>query len=165
MFAGLSDDSVYFRFFSPLPHVPHGMLRRLVDVDHCRHETLLGLRGTDVVAVAGYGAVTAGAGATVGAAEISLVVADAWHRRGIGTRLFREVAALAFGRGFATLVVTTLPTNRAALGLVTKIAPTAAVQFVDGLCEARLTVEDLARPGQPFVTPAVADRHYPDRAA
>jgi GNAT superfamily N-acetyltransferase len=165
MFGALSDDSLYFRFFSPLPRVPSSLLRQIAEVDHDRTETLVAVHGDAIVAVASYGESTAHARSATREAELSIVVADAWHRRGIGMRLLRAIAALAFERGFGTLVATTLPTNRAALGLVTKIAPAAAVRFADGLCETRLTVDDLAAAGPPFVTPPIADRHYPHRAA
>lgn len=167
MFGALSDESLYFRFFSPLPRVPYSLLRRIAEVDHDRTETLVAVHGDAIVAVASYGAVTVRHGDTRGEAELSVVVADGWHRHGVGTILVHAIAGLAFDRGFDTLVATTLPTNRAALGLVTKIAPTATVQFGDGLCEARLTVEDLARPVQPVVARPVAGRHrrLPDRDA
>lgn len=53
-----------------------------------------------------------------GAAAVALQVVPAWRRRGIATRLLRDVARLASARRTSALVVTTRADNQAALAIV-----------------------------------------------
>jgi GNAT superfamily N-acetyltransferase len=138
MFERLSPMTVYYRFHSPLPRLPHSTLVRLADVDHCRSEALAALYDDEIVAVARYNAVRRADGSEACEADIAIAVDDAWQHRGIGNQLLRSLAHLAVRRGFHTFVATILPENRAALDLMRKLAPDAAVRFVSGTYEARI---------------------------
>lgn len=131
LFSRLSPQSVHFRFFSPINRPPRAALLRLADVDHCRRDALVALDGDEIVAVARYDAQP---GATQ--AEIAVTVEDAWQHRGIGEELGRRLAKLAYRRGYERFVATMLPDNRAALGLLHKLAPEAEVHFASGEYEA-----------------------------
>jgi GNAT superfamily N-acetyltransferase len=50
-------------------------------------------------------------------AEVSVVVADAWQRRGVGTALFRRLSALARERGVAGFTAQVLLSNTPMLGI------------------------------------------------
>jgi acetyltransferase len=54
-------------------------------------------------------------------AEFAIVVADAWHGRGIGTRLLRELIDVARNRGLKRFYGDILGTNRPMLELVRKL--------------------------------------------
>lgn len=127
LFCRLSPSSVHFRFFSPIQRPPRAALLRLADVDHARRDALVALDGDEIVAVARYDATP---GATE--AEIALTVEDAWQHRGLGEALVLRLAKLAACRGYERFVATMLPDNRAALGLVRKLSPTAIVRFDHG---------------------------------
>ncbi|HWS47694.1 MAG TPA: GNAT family N-acetyltransferase [Acidimicrobiia bacterium] len=133
LFARLSPQSVHFRFFSPITRPPRAALLRLADVDHDRRDALVALDGDEIVAVARY---DGRPGARE--AEIALTVEDAWQHRGVGRRLAVRLAKVAEARGFDTFVASVLPDNRAALGLVHKLAPHAAVRWSGGEYEARM---------------------------
>jgi L-amino acid N-acyltransferase YncA len=70
-------------------------------------------------------------------AEIAITVEDAWQHRGVGLRLARRLCVVARDRGYDAFVARILPDNRAALGLVRKLAPDATVRFAGGDYEAR----------------------------
>ena len=86
-FGRLSDRSRRQRFLAPKPRLSARELDYLTDVDHVTHEALVAIDETtgDIVGVGRY-ATGSGGGA---AADMALVVADAWQRRGIGHGLAR----------------------------------------------------------------------------
>jgi GNAT superfamily N-acetyltransferase len=131
LFTRLSPASVYSRFFSPLSRPPRAALLRLADVDHGRRDALVALDGDEIVGVARY---DARPGSTE--AEIALTIEDAWQHRGLGSQLARRLGKVAQSRGYERFVATMLPDNRAALGLIHKMAPDATVRFVAGEYEA-----------------------------
>ncbi len=127
MFTRLSPETVYRRFFSPIHEPPRSALIWLVSFDHGRRDALVALDGDEIVAVARYD----GRPGT-GTAEIALTVQDEWQRRGVGKRLARRLADRAIGHGIESFVATVQPDNRAALGLLRKVAPDASVRFEAG---------------------------------
>jgi GNAT superfamily N-acetyltransferase len=133
LFDRLSPSSVHFRFFSPISRPPRAALLRLSDVDHGRREALVALNGDEIVAVARYDGRPGS-----NRAEIAITVEDAWQHRGVGRRLATRLATLACDRGYDTFLATMLPDNRAALGLVRKLAPDASVRWAGGEYEAEL---------------------------
>jgi GNAT superfamily N-acetyltransferase len=138
MFHRLSRESVLFRFLSPVHRLTTATLEHFADVDHASREALVALDGDEIVAVARYDRLPPRAGDTGRRAEIALTVEDAWQHRGVGPRLVRRLGSLARSRGYDTFVATILPENRAALGLVHRLAPGAGVTFVGGHYEARI---------------------------
>jgi GNAT superfamily N-acetyltransferase len=136
----LSPETIYLRFFSPIPSIPLSHLQHVADVDHCRRETLVALDGDEIIAVASYDAGADEDGAPGHVAEVAFTVEDAWQHRGLGLLLGRRLARLARGRGCVAFVATVLPGNRAALDLLRKLAPDATVRFTDGSYEARLPI-------------------------
>jgi GNAT superfamily N-acetyltransferase len=138
MFERLSPESVRFRFFSPIPRLTRPALLRLADVDHCRRDALVALDGDEIVAVVRYNGLPDPHEAGTRDAEFAITVEDAWQHRGLGRRLSARMAVLARKRGYHAFVATILPDNRAALGLVRKLAPDAHVSFRGGDYAARL---------------------------
>jgi GNAT superfamily N-acetyltransferase len=147
MFGRLSRESIYFRFFSPIRRLPSAALLRLADVDHFRREALVALDGDEIVAVARYDGMRGPDRSTLPEAEIAVTVEDKWQHRGVGELLTRELAVVARDRGFATFVARILPDNRAALGLMRKLAPDATVRF-DGDYEARVSLAAVRAPAR-----------------
>ena len=145
MFGRLSRESVYFRFFSPIRELSPTTLQRLAGVDHSRRDALVALDGDEIVAVARYDAASDVDGTAARNAEIALTVEDAWQHHGIGRRLARELTALATERGFDTFVARILPGNRAALGLIRKVAPNVTMRFTGRDYEARVPLVSTIR--------------------
>ena len=76
------------------------------------HRLLMPPRGQSVLAVCGREVVGLGQLISAGAgeiAEVSLLVEDAWQRKGIGTALMARLAAIAASRGHRTLLAVALP--------------------------------------------------------
>jgi GNAT superfamily N-acetyltransferase len=117
VFAGLSPESRYLRFHSPVPRLPPAVRERLVDVDGRRRLAVVAEmagRPIGLVHVIGPGS---------GTAEVAVAVVDAWQRRGVGTQLLTAAGAIAEELGYSQLLGAVLPENRAMLGLVRRVAP------------------------------------------
>jgi RimJ/RimL family protein N-acetyltransferase len=93
---GMSELSRRRRFLSPTTEISDEDLRYLVEVDHRRHEALIALdEDGHGVAVARW--VRSPDDRT--SAELAVVVADAWHRRGLATELLLRLSELARENG------------------------------------------------------------------
>jgi len=97
-------------------------------------EVLLAVRDGEVV---GHGMYTAVPGLE-GVAELAVVVADAWQRRGLGQRLASALLAAASERGFREVGFTVLTENRPAVRLVMRVWPHARPQLGQGMYEYRV---------------------------
>lgn len=116
---GLSPESRHNRLLGGAIAITREYLEQLTRVDYARDMALaatLMLEREILIGVARYVRDADGA-----AAEFAIVVADAWHGRGIGKRLLERLAAIARGRGVRTLYGDVLATNRPMLGMVTKL--------------------------------------------
>jgi len=105
--AGLSQQTVYFRFFTAKPTLSPPQVEHFTHVDHHDRVALVAALGERLVAVARYDR-TPGADS----AEVAFVVSDEHQGRGIGTALLEHLAAAARERGITRFVATTLPDNR-----------------------------------------------------
>jgi RimJ/RimL family protein N-acetyltransferase len=127
MFTRLSPDSVYRRFFSPVQEPSRTALLWLTSVDHDRRGALVALDGDEIVAVARYDGRDG-----KDTAEIAVTVEDAWQRQGVGKRLTQRLAKRAINHGIESFEAVVQPDNRAALSLLRKLSPDAAVRFDGG---------------------------------
>ena len=104
----LSPQSIYFRFFSPIPKVPEAQLHRLAEVDYRDRFALVAELDGQVVAVARYDRLE-----DKTAAEVAFVVEDHQQRRGLATVMLEHLAAVARSNGIERFDAETLPDNRA----------------------------------------------------
>jgi GNAT superfamily N-acetyltransferase len=125
--AGLSLESSYRRFFTGLGRIPDRFVRRLVEVDHERREALVAVAGGAVVALADYALLAD----CPGAAEIGVVVADGWQRRGLGPHLVGTLLAVAQARGVTQVRAHTLAENARVARLLRRRWPTARPELED----------------------------------
>ena len=108
--AGLSPETLYQRLHYRASSVSREDAARLLDLDYL--DTLAcgalvdGPAGPSLVGVSRYARV---AGSDT--ADCAIVVADAWHGRGIGTELMRSLAVAARQRGIRALVGSSLADN------------------------------------------------------
>jgi RimJ/RimL family protein N-acetyltransferase len=131
----LSPETIRRRFFSPLRRPEQARPERLLDVDHRDREAVVALVDDEIVGVARY-ARRPGSDS----AEIAVVVADAWQRRGIATRMLAALAARARCEGVRRFTATAQGDNRAVVGLLRQVFPGGRMRFEGGYIEAEFEI-------------------------
>lgn len=124
MWFRLSEETIYRRFHAPIRRLSLKLRRYLVDVDHRDHDALVAVAGGEVIAVARYHRCAD----EPAAAEVAVLVEDAWQGRGLGMRMLRELACLARRRGIDVLTGDVQSDNLRMLGLVRSLVGSAALQ-------------------------------------
>ncbi|TDP97997.1 acetyltransferase (GNAT) family protein [Labedaea rhizosphaerae] len=135
VFDGLSPLSRHRRFHGPMPVLTRLAKQRLAAVDGREHLAFAAFAGTRAIGIARLVATGDQAGELAG--ELAVEVVDAWHRRGVGTRLARAVVARGCLLGYREFAADVLAENRAVQALFRKVFGDVAVA-VDGW-ELRLT--------------------------
>jgi GNAT superfamily N-acetyltransferase len=130
----LSLETRYRRFFSPVRSLSRPLLTRLVTVDHRDREALAATVDGQLIGVARYDR----SATEPGAAEVAVVIADDWHRHGLGRQLLLELSALAVSRGIRVFTATTLLDNRPIAALLHQLWPDQHGHYSDGLYAYRL---------------------------
>jgi acetyl coenzyme A synthetase (ADP forming)-like protein len=108
--AGLSEESIYLRFFSALKRLPDALLHRFTHVDYDSRMVLLALLGDKAIAMASYDRAPGKK-----EAEVAFAVADAHHGRGLATLLLEHLVEIARSHGIESFTADTLPHNRSML--------------------------------------------------
>jgi RimJ/RimL family protein N-acetyltransferase len=134
-FYRLSRQTVYRRFMSPIARPEQARPERLLDVDHRDREAVLAVVDGEIVGVARYYRRPG-----CDSADLAVVVADAWQRQGVATRLLSALAASARRAGIARFEVMTMADNRAAIGLLGRLWPGVRLAFSQGVCEGFVSI-------------------------
>ncbi len=112
----LSPESRYFRFMDTLRELTPGMLVRFTQIDYDREmafvATVPGSAGEEEIGVCRY--IT---NPDAESCEFALVIADDWHRKGLGRRLMTQLIDVARARGLRSMVGHVLAENRGMLSL------------------------------------------------
>jgi GNAT superfamily N-acetyltransferase len=112
----LSRDSIFLRFFSPLPTLTDERAAYFTTVDFDRRLAIVAVEGTasdeQIVGVARYDR------STDDQAELALIVEDRLQHHGIGSALFWALVEAARERGIRMLVADVLAENRRMLRLL-----------------------------------------------
>lgn len=124
MWSRLSEETIYRRFHAPVRRLSLKLRRYLVDVDHRDHDALVAVADGEVIAVARYHR----SAEEPAAAEVAVLVEDAWQGRGLGARMLRELAGLASRRGIDVLTGDVQSDNLRMLDLVRSLLGSAALQ-------------------------------------
>ena len=135
LYSRLSPESLYLRFFSPVPAPVALELERLGDIDYERRFALVAELGDDIVAIARYDRVGAGM------AEIAFSVQDDQQGRGLGTTLLERLAAIARTKGIDRFTARTLPGNRKMLQVFGDAGFTVHKTFDEGTIEVTFEIE------------------------
>jgi RimJ/RimL family protein N-acetyltransferase len=130
LFCRLSPESVYRRFFSPIPKSDH-FIRSLLRVDRYDRDAIAAVEGDEIVGVAQYSRLP---GASQ--ADLAIVVADGWQRQGLGTRLITALADRAVSKGINAFAVAIQGDNVAAVRLLRRFASGARLVYSAGVGEA-----------------------------
>ncbi len=112
----LSSESRYFRFVSSMKELPPSMLARFTLIDYDREMALIAQHGDRVIGVSRY--ITNPDSHTC---EFSLVVADDWGGRGIGSRLMMSLQEVARDKGLQEIVGIVLTQNGGMIRLMSKL--------------------------------------------
>ena len=132
---GLSQRTVYLRFFTGLGRVPDRMLGWLLP--DCPHRVvLLAVVAGEIVGHAMYSTVPG----DEAVADVAVVVADGWQRRGLGVRLIRGLLDIVRAYGVRDVRFTVLVGNLAAHRLVASFWPGAQPVLEQGVYEYALPV-------------------------
>lgn len=139
LFYRLSPTTIYRRLFLPAPQVPHWAERFavLATGDGELRYAVVALLGDEVLGVASF----AQEAVTTRAAELAIVVEDAWQGRGIGRMLMAAVVDQAQRREIGVLTARILADNDRVLRLVTRFFPDACVRWQEGEYAVRICLE------------------------
>jgi GNAT superfamily N-acetyltransferase len=129
LFYRLSPESIYRRFFSPISR-PDQFSASMLRVDKQEREAVAAVEGGEVIGVAQY---SRAPGAPE--ADMAIVVADAWQKQGIGTRLVVALADRAVANGINAFAVDIQGDNFGALRLFKRVAPGMRLAFTGGVGE------------------------------
>jgi GNAT superfamily N-acetyltransferase len=129
-FSRLSRETLYRRFLSPVHRPEQAQLDRVLHGD-----AVAGVAGGEIVGLANYSLVRGS-----DAAELAVVVDDAWQGRGIGTRLLTALGDRAREAGIRRFVVVSHADNRGALALIRRLSPDVRPTLSSGVLEAMVAV-------------------------
>jgi acyl-CoA synthetase (NDP forming)/RimJ/RimL family protein N-acetyltransferase len=101
-----SPESVYLRFFAPMPRLSERDLHRFTHVDHHDRVALVATMGGEIIGVGRYDRIDAGT------AEVAFNISDQHHGRGLGSVLLEHLAAAARENDIHRFVAEVLPQNR-----------------------------------------------------
>ncbi len=110
-YALVSDQSKYFRFFAPMPHLSARDVKRFTEVDHRDRVAFVITVAQKIIATGRYDITEKTPGDT--RAEVAFLVQDAHQRRGIAQLLLEHLAQAGRERGVDRFVAEVLPDNRA----------------------------------------------------
>jgi acyl-CoA synthetase (NDP forming)/GNAT superfamily N-acetyltransferase len=124
-----SEESRRLRFFAVAgAETLDAEVRRLTRPPGDEHHALLAEDGGDVIGVAGWERLP-----EPGRAEFALLVADAWHGRGVGTLLLEQLVTAARAAGVRELLGDVLPENVGMSRVAAGLAPGGPVRHGDGV--------------------------------
>lgn len=136
LFARLSSESIYMRFFSPMQAPTDQQLQHFTHVDYDNRMALVAELGDEIVAVARYDR-------TLGddEAEVAFTVQDDQQGRGLATIMLEHLAAIARTRGVRSFVAETLPDNRRMLGVFRDAGFQVVREFADGVVHVTFPID------------------------
>ena len=102
----VSPESKYLRFFVPYPRLSDRDVKRFTEVDYVDRVAFIVTLGEDMIAVGRYDRIEDDH------AEVSFLIEDAHHGRGIAQLLLEHLAQAARERGITRFVAEVLPENR-----------------------------------------------------
>ena len=139
LFFRLSPETIYRRFHSPIVRPEQARPDRLLDIDHRDREAVSAVVDGEIVGVARYFRSPG-----TDSAEIAVVVADDWQRRGLATRMLEGLAELALSSGIRRFTLTMQADNQPVLRLLRRLYPSARLTLSQGVYEAAipLTAQD-----------------------
>jgi GNAT superfamily N-acetyltransferase len=119
LFYRFSDESVYYRYFSPIKTMPHAKMQQYVNVDYSKVMSIVGLVGEP-----GRGHIIAEGRFVKHAdrpyADMALVVDEEYQGLGIATFLMKMLARLAKERGLRGFTADVVASNKGMMKVLEK---------------------------------------------
>ncbi|MGK4580816.1 bifunctional acetate--CoA ligase family protein/GNAT family N-acetyltransferase [Kitasatospora sp. HPMI-4] len=142
----VSDQSKYFRFFAPYPHLSDKDVRRFTHHDYVNRVGLAAVVGDRFIATVRYDRIgPEGRPSASGTdAEVAFLVQDAHHGRGVASALLEHIAAVAQERGIRRFTAEVLPENRKMVKVFTDAGYVQRRSFADGVVHLELDLEPTA---------------------
>jgi acyl-CoA synthetase (NDP forming)/RimJ/RimL family protein N-acetyltransferase len=125
-----SPESIYFRYFSPHPHLTDREVEHLTHVDYVDRMAFVALRDDVMVGVARYDRYPLRS-----TAEVAFFVDDRHRGRGIATVLLEYLVAAARRAGISAFTATVLPSNHRMVRVFRKAGFALDSSFEDGVIE------------------------------
>ncbi len=145
LFYRFSDESIYYRYFSPIKTMPHNKMQEYVNVDCNRTLSIVGVVGEPVkeriIAEARFVK-----DANLPYADLAFVVDENYQGLGIASYLYERLAQLAKERGLKGFTADVLVSNKAMMRVFEKGGFPVIVQFEDGVYKLTLPFDDSPEP-------------------
>ena len=117
VFAGLSEESRFLRYLTPMPSLPAQARRILLALDCCTHVAVAAFADGRAIGLARL------VGLDEHRAELAVEVVDDWQSQGVGTRLGIWIRERAAELGYTELVAETSAGNSRAQAMIRKVFP------------------------------------------
>jgi acyl-CoA synthetase (NDP forming)/GNAT superfamily N-acetyltransferase len=131
-----SRESIYFRYFSPMPKLTPRELERITNVDYVSRMAFVALLGDDIIGIASYD-VWPGHNE----AEAAFIVDDEQQGRGLATVLVEYLVVAARENGLDALTAQVLPSNRRMVSVFNQVGFDVNSAFAEGVIEVRMELD------------------------
>lgn len=131
-----SRESVYFRYFSPRPHLSDDDIRHLTTVDGIDRMAFVAARDDELLGVARYDRYP-----DRPVAEVAFFTDDRMSGKGIATLLLEYLAAYGREIGISRFEATVLPSNRRMVRVFQAAGYGASSAYADGVIEVTFDIE------------------------
>ena len=139
----LSRTSLYTRFWTGTSRIPDHYAALLATLDHWDRDAMVALLFDEMIGIAEY----VRDPRRPWRADVAVLVADPWQRRGLARALVGYLAVLAARRGITEFDADVLPENRSAMLLIRNLWPGAGATTADGAARYRVPLPIPATPG------------------
>jgi acyl-CoA hydrolase/RimJ/RimL family protein N-acetyltransferase len=150
LFYRFSDQSVYYRYFSPIQVMPHSKMQEYVNVDYRRILSIVGLIEGEIVAEARFGK-----DKSRPFADVAFVVDEKHQGQGIATHLLKMLIQHGKERGLKGFTADVLATNQKMMKVFEKCGLPVLANLTSGVYE--LTIPFDAH--QSFCGPGIQYKH------
>jgi acyl-CoA synthetase (NDP forming)/RimJ/RimL family protein N-acetyltransferase len=133
-----SEESIYLRFFAPMPRLSERDLHRFTHVDYHERVALVMTIRDQIVGVGRYDRLEGPDGPT---AEVAFNVSDRHQGRGIGSVLLEHLAAIGRDAGVRRFVADVLPQNRRMIAVFADAGYEVTHKFDDGVISVSFDIE------------------------
>ena len=130
-----SPESIYLRFFAPMPRLSEKDLHRFTHVDHVDRVAFVCTVGGEIIGVGRYDRTAPGE------AEVAFNISDHHHGRGLGSVLLEHLAAAARENGVHRFVAEVLPQNRKMMSVFRDAGYEVKHAFDDGVISLEFDID------------------------
>lgn len=130
-----SAESIYLRFFAPMPRLSERDLHRFTHVDHHDRVALVITMGGEIIGVGRYDRIDGQS------AEVAFNISDPHHGRGLGSVLLEHLAAAARENDIHRFVAEVLPQNRKMIAVFRDAGYEVSHRYEDGVISLRFQID------------------------